>query len=193
MKTVGITGSIGSGKSTVAKVIESLNYPVFDADSSGKKHLKNPEIIQKISHEFGKEILLSDGSLNKKTISNIVFNDSTKLHFLNSIIHPLVIEDFFNWKENQKTDLVFMESALIFEHNLEYLFDTIICVWTPENECIERCIARDGVNEKDVRQRISNQMSPNEKCLKSDFVIFNENSVAILPQILKIIKEIVSN
>ncbi len=193
MKTIGLTGSIGSGKTTVSKIIESLGYPVFNSDLIAKEQLEKPLVIKKIVHEFGEFVLTSDKTIDKKILANNVFNNPLKLNFLNSLIHPLVIDEFNNWKLEQNSNLVFMESALIFEHNLDYLFDKIICVFAPENVCIDRCYKRDNLQTDEIKQRLSNQMSPKIKCEKSDFVISNDDFDAILPQIFNILSELKKN
>lgn len=191
MKTIGITGSIGSGKTSVAKVFEAMGYPVFYADLEAKKQYQKKEVIEKIINWLGFQILTKQGEINLAELAKIVFSDLEKLEVLNSIIHPLVINDFLKWKLDKNTaSLLFMESAIIFEHHLEYLFDEIICVWTPLEECINRSMLRDGLSRSEVEKRISMQMLADEKKKKSNFIINNENSSAILPQIIFLLSKL---
>ncbi len=190
MKTIGLTGSIGSGKTTVSKIIENIGYPVFNSDIIAKEQLSKTEIINAIVRKFGNNILLQNGLIDKKKLSTIVFDNTQLLTYLNSIIHPLVLNEFNQWKMNLNAPIVFMESAIIFEQNLENQFDKIISVWAPIDLCINRCLERDSLSKEEINARILRQMSPEEKRNRSDFVIINDEKEAILPQVLIILKEI---
>lgn len=190
MKTIGLTGSIGSGKTTVSGIIESIGYPVFNSDFVAKEQLATKAVINKIVDKFGVNILSSNQTINKNELSRIVFSNKNNLNYLNSVIHPLVFDEFEQWKKRFNTKLVFMESAIIFEQKFENMFDQIICVWAPAELCINRCLQRDKTSIKDIKARLSNQMSSDYKREKSDFVVINDEIKPILPQILNIIHEI---
>ncbi len=187
--SVGLTGSLASGKSLVAKLIETIGYPVFNADNEGRKLLEIPQIVENLASYFGHEILV-ESKIDRKKLGEIVFNNKTKLNYLNSIIHPAIIESYIQWKKIQKSNLVFHESALIFEHHLEFLFDSIICVEALEELCIQRALLRDHLTLAEIKNRLKNQISTEEKCKKADFIIINDNNTAIIPQVLSIIKKL---
>lgn len=189
MQSIGITGSIASGKSSIVRFIELLGFPVFKADTAGREVLQSPQIIKQIKVHFGLEIM--DGeNIDRKKLANIVFQNENKLKILNAIVHPAVIESYQNWKNNQKSTLVFHESAIIFEHQLEHLFDKTICVYAPEELCIQRAIKRDQTSIEEVKDRLKNQLDPEEKCRKADFTILNDEKIAIIPQVLSIVEKI---
>lgn len=188
IKKIALTGNIGSGKSTIAKIFQIMGVPVFLADDEAKKNFNNPKIIETLKNTFGIEIIDSLNNIDKKKLARIVFNDKIQLQKLNSIIHPLVFRQFEEWIKFQDTDFVIFESAIIFEYKFECLFDKIITVTAPESERLQRVKTRDNVSETEVTARIKNQMNEKEKEIKSDFVINNSSKNLILPQILEILK-----
>lgn len=172
-KIIGLTGGIGSGKSTVAGYFQELGVPVYVADTEAKKIMDQPETIQEVQQIF-MENVISDGKLNRKKIASIVFNNSEKLAQLNKIIHPKVKEDFKDWLEKHKNhSFIIKEVAIIFETNSEKDFDAIILVTAPEEIRIERVVNRDKVTVSEVKERIKNQLSDEEKISKSHFIIKN--------------------
>ncbi|MDY0217561.1 MAG: dephospho-CoA kinase [Bacteroidales bacterium] len=189
IKSIGITGSIASGKSSIVRFLEILEFPVFNADLAGRELLQSPQIIKQITVHFGLEVM-NGKNIDRKKLANIVFQDEKKLKTLNSIIHPAVIESFLKWKSNQKSTLVFHESAIIFEHQLEYLFDKIICVYAPEELCLQRAMKRDQASIEEINNRLKNQLNPEEKCKRADFTILNDEKTAIIPQVLSIVEKI---
>lgn len=189
MQSIGITGSIASGKSSIVRFIELLGFPVFKADTAGREVLQSPQIIKQIKVHFGLEIM--DGeNIDRKKLANIVFQNENKLKILNAIVHPAVIESYQKWKSNQKSALVFHESAIIFEHHLEYLFDKIICVYAPEKLCLQRAMKRDQTSIEEIKNKLKNQLKPEEKCKKADFIVQNDDETAIIPQILSILEKL---
>lgn len=188
IKKIALTGNIGSGKSTIAKIFDIMGIPVFLADNEAKKNFNNPKIIEILQQTFGNEIIDSPNNIDKRKLATIVFNDKTQLQKLNSIIHPLVFQQFEEWLNIQKSDIVIFESAIIFEYQFENLFDKIITVTAPESERIQRVKKRDNATESEVTARIKNQIDEKEKQIKSDFVIENSSKSLILPQILEILK-----
>lgn len=185
VKIVGITGGIGSGKSTVSKFIEEKGYKVINSDKKAKKlYLENSDLKNKLIKEFGEEFYLPDGNINKSYIESIVFGEDKeskdKLEKLNRLVHPLVIQDNIDEidrlvEEGEK--IIFVESALIFEINMEEAYDYIICVFSDQEKAIERVISRDKTTKEQILKRMQNQLSPQEKKKKSDFVINNNSTL----------------
>jgi len=186
MKIIGLTGGIGSGKSTVARVFATLNIPIYTSDIEAKKLMNSSsEIKEKLISEFGNEVYLKN-FLNRKFLANIIFNDKQKLNFINSVVHPVVINHFNKWVSLQTSTYVIKENAILFESGMHKNVDFIITVVAPENVRIKRVMKRDKTTYKDVKSRILNQMSEEEKIEKSNFVIINDDKHLILPQILNI-------
>ncbi len=191
MQKICITGSIGSGKTTVANIFKAIGIPVFNADEKAKSLYTEKTVKTLLLKFFGETILDSNNSINKKKIASIVFNNPVALKKINSIIHPLVIENFHKWSKQQSSNsYVIFESAIIFESDLDKEFDKIISVSAPEDLRIKRVMKRDSVNSDKVLQRIKNQWSNEAKVKLSDFVIINDERQLIIPQILEIHKEI---
>lgn len=173
MKIIGLTGGIGSGKSTIAKMFEVLGVPVYYADKEAKKLMSSSESVKKqLISVFGNEAFIS-GTLNRAYIANIVFKDPDKLHVLNNIVHPEVAKHFENWVKNQKTSYVIQENAIIFENNKQHAFDDIITVTAPESVKIERVMHRDKVSKDLVIERMQNQLDDGYKVKRSKYIIQN--------------------
>ena len=172
---VGLTGGIGSGKSTVAHFFRELDVPVYDSDSEAKALMEqSPIVISAITKLFGEQAYIQ-GKLNKRHLSEIVFKDAEMLKKLNAVVHPAVREHFLEWTKEQKSPYVIQETALIFENKIQENYDAIILVVSPEKTRIQRVSKRDNVDEIDVRQRIDNQLSDDEKIPFSDFIIENDS------------------
>ena len=188
MIKVGITGGIGSGKTTVCKIFELLDVPVYYADDEAKKILdSNEEIKLQISNTFGSEIINAEGKIDKKKLASFVFNDKEKLEKLNSIIHPAVREHFENWaKQHSSQKYTLKEAAILFESGANKLVDKVITVTAPLELRINRAMKRDRITREQVEQRISKQISDEEKLKRSQFVIHNDENQLLIPQILNI-------
>ena len=194
MIKVGITGGIGSGKSTVCKVFKGLGIPVFDADIVAKQIMINDhEIRLALIEAFGIAVYLPDGTIDRKYLAGLVFNNESLLVKLNNIVHPAVLKEFNEWCSTKQTTYILHEAAILFESGFYKLMDKIIAVVTDENERIERVMKRDGATKELVRQRIQNQMSDAERIKMADFVICNNDNELIIPQILTIDKKIREN
>ncbi|HUH52351.1 MAG TPA: dephospho-CoA kinase [Flavobacterium sp.] len=173
-KIIGLTGGIGSGKSTISAFFSALGVPVYIADAEAKKIMQRPEIIKDVQNIFNENVVDEKGNLNRKKIASIVFNDPVKLDALNQIIHPAVKQDFLLWLEKHKNQkYVIKEVAIIFEIKSEKDFDKIILITAPEQERIRRVMLRDGVSAKQVLERMRNQLPESDKVAKSDFIIDN--------------------
>jgi dephospho-CoA kinase len=190
---IGVTGGIGSGKSTVCKIIESLGYPVFYSDVEGKKALySNQSVIHKVIALFGPDAYIN-GVLNTGLISEQVFKNKALLNELNSVIHPVVRSAFeeFAMKENSKR-LVFNEAAILFETGAYKNFDFNILVVSPKPVRIQRIIARDQISEKQIIERMGNQWEDTQKIPLADFIIKNSDNADLEDQIRHILKELES-
>jgi dephospho-CoA kinase len=191
MKRIGLTGNIGTGKSTVARIFEVLGIQVYHADYHARLILETPDVVAKIALLFGNQVIEAGLQVNRKVLANIVFNDKKKLETLNSLIHPLVEKDFSNWQEQfQDEKYVVHEAAILFESGFNRLFDANILVTAPEALCIERVIERDSVTKEMVIDRIKHQWSQEKKLSLSDFQIVNDGNLMLIPQVLNVHQKI---
>jgi len=175
MKIVGLTGGIGSGKTTIAKMFEALGVPVYYADDEAKNLMNNSiKIKNKLIDEFGNETYIN-GKLNRYFLANLIFNDKEKLFNINKIVHPEVDNHFKNWVKKQNSTYVIQENAIIFESDNQNNFDVIITVTAPKNEKIKRVITRDNSTKSKVLERMKNQLSDSFKIANSKYVIYNIN------------------
>jgi dephospho-CoA kinase len=175
MIIVGLTGGIGSGKTTIAKWFESQNIPVYIADKEAKALMNRSKVIKrKLSSLFG-DAAYKDGKLNREYLASKIFNDKTLLSKMNAIVHPKVASHFKRWLKKQDSPYIIKEAAIIFENNLEYQYDYIITVVADKDLRIERVMKRDGSTRQKVESIIGNQLSDEEKVKKSHFVIHNND------------------
>ncbi len=193
-KIIGLTGGIGSGKSTVANYIASKGIPVYIADEEAKKIMERDDVKQKIQNLFTESILNSDNSLNRKKIAEFVFNNPDKLKELNAIVHPEVRLHFKNWlKEHKNYPFIIKEVAILFETGGNKQCDKVILITAPEELRIERAMKRDKLTKKDILVRIKNQISESKKKELSDFVVENinlNNTFLKIDEILKILAKL---
>jgi dephospho-CoA kinase len=174
-KIIGLTGGIGSGKTTISNYLISLGLPVYIADDAGKKVMQQQEILEVIKEKFGSDIF-EEGQLNRTKLAKIVFDNSEQLKELNAIVHPAVRMDFKDWLvQNQKSPFVFYESAILFESGSYADFDTIITITAPLEVRISRVLQRDSVSREQVLSRINAQWTDEQRICKSDVVIENTN------------------
>lgn len=186
MMLIGLTGGIGSGKSTVANFFRELGIPVYTADNEAKKLMTTSKRIKsKLIKEFG-ELAFIDGQLNRGYIASIVFNNVEKLATLNNIVHPEVAKHFKKWASKQNAPYVIQENAILFESNAASRFDTIITVTAPIDLRFERVLKRDGTTIEQIQSRMNNQLSDDERLQRSDFVIVNINLNTTKQQVLDI-------
>jgi len=194
MLKIGITGGIGSGKSTVCRVFSVMGIPVFEADKVARKLMDtDEEIHEKLVRLFGAAVYLPDQTVNRKHLAGIVFNDPSLLAKLNEIVHPVVRKTFFDWCEKQQSPYIIHEAAILFESDFYKMMDKTITVVTSENERIHRVMKRDGITIELVKERIKNQWSDEERIKLADFVIGNNDDQLIIPQIIEIDKKIKAN
>lgn len=186
---IGITGGIGSGKSLVCKIFAALHVPIYDADDRARKLMTTDSIlVDQIKNRFGNSSYQPDGSLNREYLSREVFNDPTKLEKLNQLVHPRVAFDSEQWMEGNKSfPYVVKEAALLFESGSFKLLDKIIVVTAPERLRIQRVLNRDkSRTEGDIVKIIRSQMSEEEKLKLADYIIRNDESELVIPQVLKL-------
>ncbi|MBI1227187.1 MAG: dephospho-CoA kinase [Bacteroidetes bacterium] len=191
---VGITGGIGSGKSTVCRIFEQLGIPVYNADERAKALMVgDANVISKIKKLFGDEAYLPDGSLHRKWIGGIVFQDSEMLKKLNSIVHPAVQKDGEKWhKQQHGSPYTLKESALLFEIGSQIFYDKTIVVYSPKEIRLQRVMARDSLSKEAVEARIKNQMEDEKKMQLADYVIINDGRKMLVPQVLQIHQKLVA-
>jgi dephospho-CoA kinase len=191
MIRIGLTGNIGAGKSTVARIFETLGVPVYHADKQAREILKSDKVTEKISELFGKQVLNALNQIDRKALASIVFNDKDKLALLNNLIHPLVEEDFLLWCEKYADKkYIIQEAAILFESGFDRLFNANILVTAPEKLCIARVMTRDGITKEMVTDRIGNQWTQEKKMEMADYVIINDEKQMVIPQVLAIHKEL---
>lgn len=185
MLKVGITGGIGSGKSTVSKIFELLGVPVYYADERAKDILvRDPELAAAVRQHFGPETYDANGALNRKYLGNIVFNDKDKLALLNSLVHPATIRDSNLWATQQTAPYVLKEAALLFESESFHYLDKIIGVYAPQPLRILRVMKRDNVTREEVLARMHKQIDESIKMRLCDYVIQNDEQQLVIPQVL---------
>lgn len=187
---IGLTGGIGSGKTTVAKIFELLNVPVYYADEASKRlYHTNAELKASLIKHFGKEVYTGH-QLNRHRLAAIVFNDAAKLELLNNLVHPLTIKDAEEWMGQQTAPYIIKEAALLFEAGSAGGLDHIIGVSAPQHLRIKRVMDRDGISREEVLDRIKRQMDEEIKILLCDFVIKNDEQQLVIPQVLALHEKI---
>jgi dephospho-CoA kinase len=175
-KIIGLTGGIGSGKTTVAKYIASKGIPVYIADEAAKDIMNDANVVREVQSIFPENVILKNGLLDRNAIRELVFEDKSKLEQLNKIIHPKVKTDFENWlKKNKKAPFVIKEVAILFETNGHKYCDATILVTAPIETRIKRVIERDSTSRENILQIINNQLPEEEKMKLATFVVTNEN------------------
>ena len=177
-KIIGLTGGIGSGKTTVAKFIEEMGFPVYFSDDRAKEIVNDDEVLKnRIKELLGDEAYDENGFYNRKYVSGIVFNDDEMRLQLNALIHPAVKIDFENWVENQNSEFVFKETALLFELKLNESCYKSVLVTADDNIRIKRVMDRDGKTYREVEAVMTKQMPEKDKVKKADFVIYNNSNI----------------
>jgi dephospho-CoA kinase len=186
---LGVTGGIGSGKTTVCKVFAVLGIPVFSADTEAKRIQDNDRDLQiKINSLAGKDLFAS-GKLDRTEMAKLIFRDSDLLAKVNSIVHPAVFEYFREWLKKQDSPYAVMEAAILFESGAYRMMDRIVTVVTPMEERIERLVKGNKLTREQITERIKNQIDDESRIKQSDYVIFNSENDTIIPAILGIHRE----
>ncbi len=200
---IGLTGGIGSGKSTIAKVFENLGVPIFDADASAKHSMNTSSAIkEKLIETFGPEVYtlqnnhqgeVESSSLNRSFLSKIVFADPAKLELLNAIVHPITIKAAMDWAAAQTAPYVIKEAALFFESGSSLGTYKIIGVSAPKAVRIHRVMKRDNCTKEEVEKRMANQIEESLKMKLCDWVIVNDDQQLVLPQVVALHQQILSS
>lgn len=189
---LGVTGGIGSGKTTICKVFAALGIPVFYADHEARLVMDNDRtIMDKINSAVGRDMYLN-GSLDRGELAGLIFNDGFLLGKINSIVHPVVFDRFTCWSAGQTASYVIMEAAILFESGASELVDKVLTVVTPMEERIERMIRGKKLTRQQLTERINNQMDDEARIRKSDYVIYNSENDMIVPAVLKVHNEIIN-
>lgn len=186
MLKIGLTGGIGSGKSTVARLFELHGIPVYYADAAAKEIMNTDATLKsEIIAHFG-EATYTNGILNRKHLADIVFKDKEKLALLNSLVHPATIRDAERWMQQQRAPYSIKEAALIFESGSQSELDYVIGVYAPKTLRIHRTMQRDNVDREEVLKRMKNQIEEDIKMRLCDFVIVNDEQQLLIPQVNKL-------
>ncbi|HLW63608.1 MAG TPA: dephospho-CoA kinase [Flavobacterium sp.] len=173
-KIIGLTGGIGSGKSSIMKHIETLGYVTYYTDDAAKKLMESEALISELMKRFDKYDILSNGKIDRKKLAAIVFQNPEELEILNQIVHPAVEKDFLDFvEENSEQKMIFKESAILIESGTYKKCDATILVTAPQNLRVERVMKRDNISREEVLHRMKNQMSDKEKAQYADFIITN--------------------
>ena len=184
MLKIGLTGGIGSGKSTVAKVFQTLGIPIYYADKAAKEIMNTNEALkQQIIHHFGEDIY-ENKVLNRILLAQKVFNNPTQLHLLNSLVHPATIQAAEDWFVQQKAPYCIKEAALIFESGSQQNLDFVIGVYTPTTLRLQRVMQRDKTTKEEVQQRMDKQIDETIKMRLCDFVVTNNEQELLIPQVM---------
>jgi dephospho-CoA kinase len=188
MKIIGLTGGIGSGKSTVCRIFEVLNVPVFYADDEAKALYESVQVIEAITKLLGNEILNEDGKIDRKKMAAVIFEDSEKLLQIQQLIHPLVKQRFEEWMDIYQKEALYCirEAAILIESGAYKDCDKIIVVTAPEEIRIQRVMKRDNCSEEEVKSRMAHQMKDSERLKYADFVINNDGKQPLIRQVIQI-------
>ncbi|MBO7277760.1 MAG: dephospho-CoA kinase [Bacteroidales bacterium] len=191
MFSVGLTGGIGSGKTLISKVFQNFGVPIFYTDIEAKKLYQDPSFLQQIAQTFGEDIIENNQLQNQK-LANIVFNNPQALKQLNTLTHPKVLELYKQWQTKQTTPYTILESAIIFESNWQQHFDCIINISTSIEVAIRRVQERDNLNKERIQERINNQYPSHKREELSQYNIKHDDKTMLLPQIIAIHKDILT-
>ena len=181
---IGLTGGIGSGKTTVAHIFETLGIPVYYSDDAAKKIMnENVVLQQQIIQHFGEESYIN-GQLNRPYLAGVIFNNDEKRTLLNSLVHPLTIDDANNWMLQKNTPYAIKEAALIFESDVWKHLDKVIGISAPYELRLQRAMQRDNINREAVEARMAKQMNEEEKMKRCDYILYNDEQQLLIPQVI---------
>jgi dephospho-CoA kinase len=189
---IGLTGGIGSGKTTVCMIFKTLGVAIYDADTQAKQLMNtDPDLKSLLKVYFGDDIYRY-GTLDRRRLADIIFNDKTALERINSLVHPVVVRDFEQWCVSQTSPYVLEEAAIIFESNIAHRFKKTILVTAPDSVRIERVCARDNVSPEMALERMKNQWSEEKKMAMADYVIYNNDMQLLTPQVMEIHRQLLN-
>jgi dephospho-CoA kinase len=194
MKKIGLTGGIGSGKTTVCKIFQSIGIPVYYADPRAKALMSfDPVLKAVLKKELGPEIYHRNGRLNRKVMANLIFNNKDKLNTVNALVHPAVNRDSANWMKDQDASYCIYEAALLIENGSYKNFDKLIVVTAPEELRVYRVMKRDRITKEQVLSRISSQLPQDQKNHLADYLIINDGDHSLIQQVADIHRDIIIN
>ena len=192
MIRIGLTGGIGSGKSTVARIFEVLGIPVYYADEEAKKLMAtDPVLREAIISEFGQEAY-SSGMLDRKYLASVVFNDPAKLAKLNALVHPATLASSEQWMMQQQTPYAIKEAALLFESGAQKQLDNVIGVNAPYALRIQRVMERDNITKEEIERRMAGQLDETKKMNLCDFIVNNDEQELLIPQVIELHRKLLS-
>ncbi len=187
---LGVTGGIGSGKTTVCRIFSILGIPVFSADDEARRIMNtDPDLIGKLNSMTGRDLYAS-GRLDRPELAKLIFNNRDLLEKVNSVVHPRVFENFGKWVNSQTSPYAIMEAAILFESGADKIVDKILTVVTPVCERIRRLVAGNKFTSEQVMERINNQINDEARVKRSDFIVYNSENDMIIPAILAIHKRL---
>lgn len=186
-----ITGNIGCGKSVVSRMLSIMGVPVYDCDSRAKSLMQSDEAIKRsLVRMFGEECYNADGSLNREHLAGCIFIDRDNVKRVNALVHPRVKEDFAAWASAEKSDIVAVESAILYESGMIDVVDKVLLVWADEETAIKRVTGSRKMSRQQVVSRLQNQMSADELLILSDYSLRNDDDTPILPQLIEIMEQL---
>ena len=190
---IGVTGGIGSGKTSVCRVFNVLGIPVFSSDAVARRIMdSDDEIIEKVKTIAGKDVYFS-GTLDRAKLAGIIFNNASLLEEINKIVHPVVFEQFNIWVNSVSAPYSIMEAAILIESGASKLVDKIATIATPEEERLSRVTLRSRLSRHQVMERMKNQLDDETRIKLSDYVIYNSENDMIIPAIIRIHEDILIN
>lgn len=194
MKIIGLTGGIGSGKSTVSRIFKVLNVPVFYADDEAKVLYESAHVIQAVTKLLGNSVLNAEGKIDRKRMAALIFEDTEKLVQIQQLIHPLVKQRFEEWTESFQKEALYCirEAAILIESGSYKDCDKIIVVTAPEEIRIQRVMKRDNISEQEVKRRMAHQMQESERLKYADFIINNDGSHPLIRQVVQIHHQLIA-
>jgi dephospho-CoA kinase len=190
---LGVTGGIGSGKTSVCKVFAVLGIPVFSADRTARGIMDGDKAVREAINSIAGKDLYIDGALDRVTLASLIFNNRKLLERVNSLVHPVVFEHFAKWEKEQRAPYLIMEAAILFESGASKLVDKTATIIAPVEERLNRVMLRSKLSREQVMERIKNQMDDEARIRLSDYLIFNSENDMIIPAVLKIHEDILAH
>ena len=188
---IGITGGIGSGKSVVSRILQTLGIPVYDCDTEAKRIMNSDPVVRdRLIENFGEQCYSAASGLDRKYLAGCIFGNAENLRLVNSIVHPRVKDDFLAWCSNASVPVVAVESAILFESGFAGTVDLIVCVYADREVCITRACKRSSISREDVERRIAKQSPVCDLIEKSDYSVCNNPDTPLLPQIDSLLKTV---
>jgi dephospho-CoA kinase len=191
MIKLAITGGIGCGKSVVSRIMEIAGVPVYDCDSRAKSLMvSDASIVKSLKKMFGDECYREDGSLNRQYVASCIFTNKTNIERMNALVHPAVKKDFQQWAVRQYSDVVAVETAILYESGMIDTVDKVLVVWAGRETAIARTMSKSGMSRMQVEDRMRNQMTTDELLLLSDYSIYNDGDNPLVPEVLELVAQL---